>query len=407
MLQHGRHVLHNWRTESRENRLRTARELLVCTHAGRCREDLVFHDWLPRYLENLKDYNSYGDFSDPELSISVARSVVNISSSEESHLFFVHEQNYRLHLRMFREPWNQLERGEVMMPEAITWVFHLAKLRTHEEAPRLGLAILCNLTTSPRLAITVYSLKGLDIFINHLASLDVTLQRLAAAAIWNLSKNQEIMLGIQRFLNVSDTLERLASKGVPMQRPPSSVLMAALPSILREATVNFGDMDCSLGGEPCFALGVVLASTGSTMMVLKPLNVPEPDADMLSRANIAVTKNPQIDRAEARRRLLKRRAGRAKTEMALAAVAASRMSFEELREDLTSFGLDVNDMFDRKEMETLIVNLMLSDTTREALGMEASEADERAAERDTQAQMVTISDSTEKGLISRPPQRKE
>ena len=93
--------------------------------------------------------------------------------------------------------------------------------------------------------------------------------------------------------------------------------------------------------------------------------------------------------------------------MALAAVAASRMSFEELREDLTSFGLDVNDMFDRKEMETLIVNLMLSDTTREALGMEASEADERAAERDTQAQMVTISDSTEKGLISRPPQRKE
>ena len=64
-------------------------------------------------------------------------------------------------------------------------------------------------------------------------------------------------------------------------------------------------------------------------------------------------------------------------------------------------------MFDRKEMETLIVNLMLSDTTREALGMEASEADERAAERDTQAQMVTISDSTEKGLISRPPQRKE
>jgi hypothetical protein len=407
MLSHCRKVLNNWSTETRENKLRTARELLVCTHTGRCREDMVFNDWLPRYLETLREYNKFGDFDDPEMGISVARSAVNIASSEESHLYFVHEQNSSLHLRMFREPWNGLQRGEVMMPEAIEWVFHLAKMRTSEEAPRLGLAILTNLTTTPKLAITVYALKGLDIFIDHLASLDVTIQRMAAAAIWNLSKNDEVMMGIERFLNVSDTLERLASKGHPMTRPNSSVLMAALPSVLKEATVNFGDLNCELGGEPNFTLGVLLASTGATMMVLKPLVRSPPDPNALSKANIAITKNPQIDRAEARRRLLNRRADRARTEMQLAATAASRMSFEELREDLTNFGLDVNDIFDRKAMEELLVDLILSDTTREALGMDPSTADERAAEKDTQAQMVTISDSVEKGLKPRTAKRNE
>ena len=91
--------------------------------------------------------------------------------------------------------------------------------------------------------------------------------------------------------------------------------------------------------------------------------------------------------------------------MQLAATAASRMSFEELREDLTNFGLDVNDIFDRKAMEELLVDLILSDTTREALGMDPSTADERAAEKDTQAQMVTISDSVEKGLKPRTAKR--
>jgi len=36
---------------------------------------------------------------------------------------------------------------------------------------------------------------------------------MAAAAIWNLSKSDEIMGGITRFLGVSDTLERMAAKG--------------------------------------------------------------------------------------------------------------------------------------------------------------------------------------------------
>jgi hypothetical protein len=82
---------------------------------------------------------------------------------------------------------------------------------------------------------------------------------MAAAAIWNLSKYPEIMGGITRFLSVSDTLERLAAKGVPMKRPPASVLMEALPSVLREATVNLGELNTELGGEPYFALGVKLA----------------------------------------------------------------------------------------------------------------------------------------------------
>lgn len=42
MLQHCRKVLDKWNVETRENKLRTARELLVCSHSARTREDLVF-----------------------------------------------------------------------------------------------------------------------------------------------------------------------------------------------------------------------------------------------------------------------------------------------------------------------------------------------------------------------------
>jgi hypothetical protein len=42
MLQHCRHILSRWNEETRENKLRTARELLVCSLHTRTREDLVF-----------------------------------------------------------------------------------------------------------------------------------------------------------------------------------------------------------------------------------------------------------------------------------------------------------------------------------------------------------------------------
>lgn len=64
-------------------------------------------------MTTLSHYNHYGDYDDPELVISVARSIVNLSSSEESHLYFVHEGNHGLHLRLFKEPWLGVQRGEV------------------------------------------------------------------------------------------------------------------------------------------------------------------------------------------------------------------------------------------------------------------------------------------------------
>ena len=79
-----------------------------------------------------------------------------------------------------------------------------------------------------------------------------------------------------------------------MKRPPASVLMESLPSVLREATVNLGSLDCSLGGEPYFTLGVLLASTGATMMVLKPLDRPVKPGDSLGRVKITITHNPQV-----------------------------------------------------------------------------------------------------------------
>lgn len=113
MLQHCRRELAQWPVATRENKLRTARELLVCTHHTRVREDLVFKNWLPDYLKELRAYNKYGDFDDPELAIAVARSIVNITASDESHLYFVHEANRELHVRLFREPWLGLNKGEV------------------------------------------------------------------------------------------------------------------------------------------------------------------------------------------------------------------------------------------------------------------------------------------------------
>ena len=111
--------------------------------------------------------------------------------------------------------------------------------------------------------------------------------------------------------------------------------------------MNLGDLDCNLAGDPDFALGVLLASTGATMMVLKPLERPPKDSDSLGRVKITITRNPQIDREEAKRRLDAKRAGRAATEKKLIEQAAAAMTFQEVRDDLTSFGIDVEDMVRR------------------------------------------------------------
>jgi len=181
---------------------------------------------------------------------------------------------------------------------------------------------------------------------------------------------------------------------------PPKVLMGSLPSVLREATVNLGDLDCSLAGEPYFALGVLLASSGATMMVLKPLERPAAkEANSLGRVKITITHN----RDEARRRLLLKRRNRAETERKLIITAAGRMTFQEVRDDLTAFGLDAEEMFDRADMNATLVDLMLSDATREALGLDTSHRPSEAdADRDSQAQMVTIKDSVSKGLHERP-----
>lgn len=79
----------------------------------------------------------------------------------------------------------------------------------------------------------------------------------------------------------------------------------------------------------------------------------------------------------------------------------------QVKDDLTAFGVDAEDMFDREAMNAMLVDLMLSDTTRDALGLDNSHRpDEAAAERDSQAQMVTIKDSVGKGLHERA-RRKE
>jgi hypothetical protein len=39
-----------------------------------------------------------------------------------------------------------------MLPEPLEWVFHLAKLTTSEEAPRLGLAMILNLSSTLQMA---------------------------------------------------------------------------------------------------------------------------------------------------------------------------------------------------------------------------------------------------------------
>jgi hypothetical protein len=69
-----------------------------------------------------------------------------------------------------------LSKGEQMLPEPVEWIFHLSNLATNEEAPRLGLAIILNLTTTPHLAEVVFAKRGLDLLIDRLASQDVAVQ---------------------------------------------------------------------------------------------------------------------------------------------------------------------------------------------------------------------------------------
>jgi hypothetical protein len=139
------------------------------------------------------------------------------------------------------------------------------------------------------------------------------------------------------------------------------------------------------------------------MMILKPIDrESETDTSKLSRVKITITNNPQITREEALRRLKERRRIRAETERRLIEKSAARMSFQEVRDDLTAFGLDVEEWFDREAMNAELVDLLLSDTTREALGLPPRRPDEAAAERDAFAKTTTIKDSTEKGLKARP-----
>lgn len=75
-----------------------------------------------------------------------------------------------------------------MLPEPVEWVFHLSNLATHEEAPRLGLAIILNLTTTPHLAEVVFAKRGLDLLIDRLASQDVAVQvRIHYSSLFSLS----------------------------------------------------------------------------------------------------------------------------------------------------------------------------------------------------------------------------
>ena len=62
-------------------------------------------------------------------------------------------------------------------------------------------------TTLP-LAITETK-PPVDILTFRLGSFDTEIQRLAAAALWNITKHEEIMENLDNFLSISDTMERL------------------------------------------------------------------------------------------------------------------------------------------------------------------------------------------------------
>ena len=122
---------------------------------------------------------------------------------------------------------------------------------------------------------------------------------------------QDEVWGDRNFIQISDTMERLAPGG--LRRQPAKFLMDMVPIILEETTVNLGDLDTDLHGDTGFVLGISLASTNDYLFLLKP-HEREPNPDFV-RAKIAVTNNPQIDDKERRRRLAKKRRQRAKVEL--------------------------------------------------------------------------------------------
>lgn len=125
MNSHIRDVLVVWKRAKRNDKLRTARELLVCCHFARAREDLIFQDWLPAVVRELSYFDQYGDYRDPELALAVARALVNISSSDESHFHFLNRSNTAVLMRMFAMPWEGLRRGEELVPDGLDWVLHM------------------------------------------------------------------------------------------------------------------------------------------------------------------------------------------------------------------------------------------------------------------------------------------
>lgn len=93
-----------------------------------------------------------------------------------------------------------------------------------------------------------------------------------------------------------------------------------------------------------------------------------------------VTENKQIAREEAANRQQNRQLARAKKEYNHLKTSIAALTFAQLRRDLHALDVDARSMFDRKLMERTLLDLLLSEKSKEILGSAGPEVAEEMPE---------------------------
>lgn len=354
MLSHTRNLLLQWASQSRSDKFLVARELLVLGQTSRVREDLLFENLLPALLREL------GNAHDLELSLTVARAAVNLTSSDEAHMAFLHPLNMTSYDELFERPWLTDVLND-LKPEPLAAVLQLLGCRELDaEASKLACALLLNLCGSTRLQEAVAARSQLAAVLGRVASGDADEQRLAAGAVWNLSKHAEILKMLAKMQAAPDEPNE---EGMPLK-----VLLDAVPHVISDAAQHL-DLDTQLGGDPDLCLAVTLTSTGQYLLMAKAhKREPRPCVPRGS-IKLAVTPNPQLGRREATARVEQRARAKAEHELERLEAGAAQLALDDLKHDLSSLGYDTAAMLERGQMERALVLTLLSDRSRKTLGL--------------------------------------
>jgi hypothetical protein len=182
-------------------------------------------------------YDRFGHYKDPLLCFACARALVNLTVEPIARMLFIDPSLAVQRLQAFRRPFDASAAGRAPKEG----VDHAIKLAAHEseEGMKLGCCLLVNLSGLPELQEALFLKGALDVLIERVGGTDVDVQKLAAAAVWNISKHAEVLRHIKMKMNVTETLERFRAPG-PDQISVKT-LFESIPIVLAETTLYVTD----------------------------------------------------------------------------------------------------------------------------------------------------------------------